>query len=406
MREKIEFFEALEILQKSIVKEVGKERVILSDSLFRVLAQDIFAPCDMPKIPLSSMDGYAINSKFCKVKEFKLLKEDNPAGNCEIPTLSLEAPYAIKTFTGAAIPKNADILVPIEKVEILGESIRIIECTQIGEFIRGVGANYKKGEKLLSKGTLINANHIGLLASLNQVFIEVYEKPKVGILVSGDEILELGEEGSGLNQIYNANGHLLSAKIKEYGGIAKLYPILKDDKNLIEKSLEDALNSCDLVVSTGGASVGDYDFIAKIAQEREEEVVFKGVKIKPGQHVLYARFFGKHFFGLPGFPNSTLVTFELFVSEILTRMCGYCAKKTKIKVPLGTQIYKKDKRVEFRVCNVVENDGKFSINFEGKKDFLSAILNNFCPLGNVKIGLVVLEKEYHKEDDEVLVILL
>ncbi|PZT48152.1 molybdopterin molybdenumtransferase MoeA [Helicobacter valdiviensis] len=405
MREKITFYEALEILENTNFQTLKTERVFLQEAHNRVLAKDIYAPCDMPLVPLSSMDGYAINSKFQENVEFEILK-DNRAGNEEIPTLSLETPKAIKTFTGAAIPKNADILVPIENVLIENGKLKIVKMSQKGDYIREVGANYKKGEKLLKAGTKLSGNYIGLLASLNQVFIEVYEKPKVGVLVSGDEILELGEHSDSINKIYNANGYLLSAKIQEYGAIPKLYPILKDDKNLIEKSLEDALKTCDLVISTGGASVGDYDFIAQIAKERQDEVVFKGVGIKPGQHVLYARFFGKHFFGLPGFPNSTLVTFELFVSVILAKMCGNIAQKTKIKVPLGTQIYKKDKRIEFRVCNVIENDGKFRINFEGKKDFLSAILNNFCPLENVQIGLAILDKEYFKEEDEVLVILL
>lgn len=403
MREKIEYDEALNLLEDSKVEILGRERVFLHDALNRILADDIYATSNMPQVPLSSMDGYAISSKFKDHAEFVVL-DDNPAGKDIIPTIPLESQIAIKTFTGAAMPHGADILVPIENVEVIGDKIKILKCSEVGEFIRDIGTNYKKGEKLLSKGTRLNANYIGLLASLNCVFVNVYEKPKVGILVSGDEILELGEQSSLENRIYNANGHLLYAKVKEYGGIPKLYPILKDNKELIEESLQDALKSCDLVVSTGGASVGDYDFISKIAHERKEEVIFKGVKIKPGQHVLYARFFGKHFFGLPGFPNATLVTFELFVVEILHKMCGSTMQRAVLRVPLGVDIKKKDKRLELRVCNVIEKDGKFCINFDDKKDFLSAILNNFCPVTPCKIGLVVLREEEYKKDSIVEVI--
>ena len=157
------------------------------------------------------------------------------------------------------------MLIPIENVEKLENKIKITKISQIGEFIRQKGDNYKQGEKLLACGIQINPNHIGLLASLNQIFVEVYEKPKVGILVSGNEILELGETKPNPNSFYNANGHLLYAKILANGGIPKLYPILKDDESKIRSCLDTALRECDLVISTGGASVGDYDFIRKIS---------------------------------------------------------------------------------------------------------------------------------------------
>ena len=405
MKEKIEFYEALKLIRDSNVESLGRERVFLHDALGRILADDICAVSNMPQVPLSSMDGYAISSKFKDYTEFVIL-DDNPAGKDIIPSIPLENPVAIKTFTGAAMPNNADILVPIENVEVIGNKIKILKCSEIGAFIRNIGVNYTKGEKLISKGTRLNANYIGLLASLNCVFVNVYEKPKVGILVSGDEILEIGEQSNLENVIYNANGHLLYAKVKEYGGVPKLYPILKDNKELIEESLKDALVNCDLVISTGGVSVGDYDFISKIAEERKDEVIFKGVKIKPGQHVLYARFIDKYFFGLPGFPNATLVTFELFVSEVLLKLCGCVKHKVTLKVPLGIDLQKSDERLEFRVCNVANKDGEFCINFEGKKDFLSAILNNFCPLLPCKVGLVALNKERYSKDEIVEVILI
>ncbi|MCI7047960.1 molybdopterin molybdotransferase MoeA [Helicobacter sp.] len=397
MQEKISYLQAKETLNSQNIYPKSIERVFLHESLNRILSQDIFAPNDMPMLNLSNMDGYAIYSAMLKnINECFEILQENPAGNKEILELPTNKPCAIKTFTGAAIPKNADILVPIEWAEIKGNHIIIKQIPKIGEFIRKKGDNYKKGEKLLSKGTKINSHHIGLLASLNQVFVEVYERPKVGILVNGNEILELGESKDSPNSIYNANGHLLYAKILENGGIPKLYPILKDDKEQIQSCLQTALRECDLILSTGGASVGDYDFIRQISQQQKEQVVFRGVRIKPGQHVLYAHFGGKQFFGLPGFPNSTLVTFELFAKIILAKLCGSKPYQESIQITLDEDLQKNDSRLEFRVCNIRNQAGIFSVDFLGKKDFQSAILNNFCPLDNSRVGLAILENQTTK----------
>lgn len=397
MQEKISYLQAKEILNSQNIYPKGIERVFLHESLNRILSQDIFAPNDMPMLNLSNMDGYAIYSAMLKnINECFEILQENPAGNKEILELPTNKPCAIKTFTGAAIPKNADILVPIEWAEVKDNRLIIKQIPKIGEFIRKKGDNYKKGEKLLSKGTKINSHHIGLLASLNQVFVEVYERPKVGILVNGNEILELGENKDSPNSIYNANGHLLYAKILENGGIPKLYPILKDDKEQIQSCLQTALRECDLILSTGGASVGDYDFIRQISQQQKEQVVFRGVRIKPGQHVLYAHFGGKQFFGLPGFPNSTLVTFELFAKIILAKLCGSKPYQESIQITLDEDLQKNDSRLEFRVCNIRNQAGIFSIDFLGKKDFQSAILNNFCPLDNSRVGLAILENQTTK----------
>ncbi|MCI5968094.1 molybdopterin molybdotransferase MoeA [Helicobacter sp.] len=407
MKTNLTFTQAKEILHTQTIAPLGIERVFLHDALGRILAKGILAPSHMPHFPLSRMDGYAFNSAFKDAKSFQILAE-NKAGNA-IPTLPLDAPFAIKTFTGAKIPKNADMLAPIEdcqveNCEVEQNSLKIQALPHIGQHIRQVGENYKKGETLLQKGTRLNAHHIGLLASLNQVFVEVFTRPKVGILVSGNELLELGENPSNTQDLYNANGHLLLAKVLENGAIPKLYPILKDDKAQIISSVQLALKECDMVISSGGASVGDYDFITTLCKEREKEVVFKGVQIKPGQHIIYAHFNQKHFFALPGFPNSTLVTFELFVKEILLRLLGAKPTTTTLKIPLNQNITKNDTRLEFRVCNVRNLKGSFSIDFEGKKDFQSAILNNFCPLDDAQVGLCILDSS--KQSGEIVEVLL
>ncbi|TLD88601.1 molybdopterin molybdotransferase MoeA [Helicobacter sp. MIT 05-5294] len=409
MKTKISYEEAKEILESQNIAPLSKERVFLHESLGRVLAEDIFATQDMPEVACSNMDGYAVYSKFLGLQTPFVILEENPAGNAKECVLPLDAPYAIKTFTGARIPQNADVLVPLEQVQVetkaQSQTLHLLEIPKVGQYIREKGAHYKKGENLLAKGMRLNANHIGLLASLNRVFVEVYERAKVGILVSGNELLEIGENAHDGANIYNANGHLLVAKVLECGGIPKLYPILKDQKEQVENRVSLALQECDLVVSSGGASVGDYDFITAFCKEHTSEVVFKGVSIKPGQHISYAHFGGKQFFGLPGFPNSTLVTFELFVKEILLRLNGTHLRQIMLEIPLVQDVSKTDSRLEFRVCNVRNIKGKWTMDFEGKKDFQSAILNNFCPLDFAYNGLCILENA-KKAGELVQVILL
>lgn len=405
MRIGIDYKQAKEILESQIIETLGSERVFLNEALGRVLACDIFALQDMPESACSNMDGYAINSKFANSQtEFVVLGE-NPAGNAKECVLPLDKPYTIKTFTGARIPQNADILVPIEQVSVESKSLHLLGIPKVGEYMRKRGAHYQKGEKLLSKGTRINANHIGLLASLNCIFVDVFARAKVGILVSGNELLELGENAHDGANTYNANGHLLVAKVLECGGIPKLYPILKDQKEQVEQCVSLALLECDLVISSGGASVGDYDFISAFCKEQASEVVFRGVAIKPGQHITYAHFGGKQFFGLPGFPNSTLVTFELFVKEILYRLNGTHFNQILLQIPLSQDVNKTDTRLEFRVCNVRNVQGRWTMDFEGKKDFQSAILNNFCPLDSAYNGLCILESAKNA-GEQVQVILL
>ncbi len=403
MQTKITFNKAQSLLNAQKIKPLGTERVFLYDSLGRILATDICAPTDMPTAPLSNMDGYAIHSSFRDSKTFKILGK-NPAGNTKTPSLPLNKPCAIQTFTGAKIPENADTLIPIEHTIIQGKTLKVTLMPKTWQFIRGIGTNYKKGEKLLKKGTKINANHIGLLASLNCVFVEVFERSKVGILVSGNELLELGQSPTDSANLYNTNGHLLVAKVRENGGIPKLYPILKDNQQEIKNTLTLALQECDMVISSGGASVGDYDFIAKICAENPKDIIFAGVQIKPGQHIFYARFYKKHFFGLPGFPNSTLTTFELFAKKILQRLNGAAHKHIVLKIPLSEDVVKNDTRLEFRICNVRNCDGYFTLDFKGKKDFQSAILNNFCPLDDAQNGLCILESS--KKAGEIVEVIL
>lgn len=396
MREKISSQEAWDILENQKTPTPKIQKVFLHDALFRALAEDIIAREDMPLEDLSSMDGYALNTNNTQVNQ-KLTVIGEVATGKELAFfepynnqyLGKEG-YIVKVLTGASVPTNYDTLIPFELTQRVDDKILISTLPTKGENIRKRGTNYKKGELLLKKGTTLTPLEIGLLASLNYVFIKVFCKPKVGILTCGNEILELGEALDDKNgkdsKVYNANAHLLFSALKALGCEPYLFDRVLDDKEQTQMALQTAFRECDVVLSSGGASAGDYDFM-KACSNDMCDMIFRGLTIKPGKPLsfgIYSNQSHSYYFGLPGFPNSTFVTFYLFVVPFLGKMCGKkFYKPKKILATLSEKATKKDQREEFRSCSVRLENGKYTVNFNGKKDFLSAVLNNLCQSPNM-----------------------
>ncbi|PAF53516.1 hypothetical protein BKH42_05565 [Helicobacter sp. 13S00482-2] len=384
MEKNISFYQALDLVSKSNIAPMSVEKVIFSDSLGRVLAQDIVAKIDMPKFPTSSMDGYA----FCFEDFPKLLKEglvldgDNPAGaNFDF---SLKPASAIKTFTGSKMPKGSDTILLVEYSVIRDNKVFLSQdapVTKKGQWVRCIGENYCKGDVLLKKGSAIGAYEIGLLADLNQIFVEVFRKPKVAILTGGSEIIEVGEHRENENVIYSVNNHLLKAMVSLMGGEAILYPIIPDNKEIIRELMSEALRDCDILLSTGGMSMGDYDFTQEVLAELCE-VLFKGVRIKPGKPFTYALYHQngktKYLLGLPGSPNSAALSFYLFGSVVFARMLGMNYQHQFLKATLTEDVLRNDNRMEFRVCDLEIFNGKYHVGFSKKRAFQSSVINNLC----------------------------
>jgi len=339
-----------------------------------ILAKDIVANYNSPEYPTSAMDGYALKFVDQNLKELKI-QAINPAGADSVEDLI--AGKCIKTFTGSIMPKGSDTLIPIENVEVKDNAIVINQEVPYGFSVREVGENFKKGEVLIKKGTKLDFAEIGVLASLNVVTVEVYKKPTVSIIATGEELLELGQKQTRASQIRSSNNYTIEAIAKKYGADAKNLGCYGDDIIELKTIFKEALENSDIVVSTGGVSVGDFDFVKDIVRdELGAEVVFKGVVIKPGQHIMLAVVGSKTILALPGFAYSSTVTALLYLLPLIAKYQNYNYKPAILKGKLIAPYKKKSKKTEFTPCNVHFNNGFIEVDFKGKKDGTSAIMTN------------------------------
>lgn len=379
----ISYNESMEIINNIKVNYTKTQKLFIVDALGYVLAKDIVADHNSPAFPTSGMDGYAIKAQDQKQGRIKIIG-NNPAGSALED--DVKEGTCIKTFTGALMPKGSDTLIPIENVTVDGDEIVINSEVPYGFATREVGENYKKDEILIKAGSVIDFAQIGVCASLNIAQVEVYQKVSIGIASTGSEILDLGETQINDSQIRSSNHLTLEAIAKKYGANVNQMGVVKDDKESISKLMNEALSANDIVVTTGGVSVGDYDFVKDIIKdELGATVLFQGVHIKPGQHIIIAQKGDKFIVGLPGFAYSSTVTFILYVLPLLFKLKG--AKETlhTIKAIMDEPFSKKGDKTTFTACNLENIDGEYHVNFQGKKQGTSAILTNM--LGNV--GLLV-----------------
>ena len=349
------------------------ERVPLSDALGRVLFEDMVAEFNDPQFPTASMDGYAIKHEDLSLGEIKVLG-DNPAGHDEKRVL--KNGECIKTFTGSMMPEGSDTLIQIENVTYEDGKIIINEEVSRGNAVRPVGEGYRSGDVLIRKGTKIGFAEIGVMAGLNQVMVKVALRPRVAVIATGSEILDLGENSTNPAQIRSSNNYTLEALFKQAGAETLQLGTAPDDKDAIMQTFENALTSADILVSTGGVSVGDYDFVKDVIPRLGAEVVYKGVAIKPGRHILVARRGHKFIIALPGFAYSSTVTAILYVLPLIAKMLGKAAPYKTVAAKLQEDFKKRSPFTEFTACNVEVEDGEYFVNFKDKKVGSSAILVN------------------------------
>ena len=370
----ISYEESIQILDEINIKNTKTQKLFISDTLGFILAYDIIADHNSPAYPTSGMDGYAIKADDQKNKTIKIIG-NNPAGSALKDIV--ESGTCIKTFTGALIPSGSDTLIPIENVTLKDDEIYINSEVPYGFATRSVGENYKKGEVLIKAGSLIDYAEIGVMASLNIVQVEVFQKPSIAIASTGSEILDLGEVQTNDSQIRSSNHLTLEAIAKKHGANVAQMGVVKDDKKSISNLMNGALEVNDIVVTTGGVSVGDYDFVKDIIKdELAADVLFQGVNIKPGQHIIIAKKDNKFIVGLPGFAYSSTVTFLLYVLPLLFKLKGSNERLETINAIMDDKFRKKGDKTTFVACNITLKDGDYHVNLDGKKLGTSAILTN------------------------------
>ncbi|MCX6052840.1 MAG: molybdopterin molybdotransferase MoeA [Campylobacterales bacterium] len=360
----------LDLLNTGVLRS---ENVPLSASLGRVLAEDIIAQYNDPQFPTASMDGYAIISSDQDLECIRIVGS-NPAGNDEQRVIS--SGECIKTFTGSMMPQGSNTLIQIENVSVENGTIIINKRVGKGASVRQIGEGYKAQDVLIKKGTKIGFAQIGVLAGLNCVMVKVAVRPRVGVIATGSEILDLGVPSDNPAQIRSSNNYTLAALFEQAGAEVLQLGVVGDDKASITQAFINALESADILVSTGGVSVGDYDFVKDIVPRLGAEIVFKGVAIKPGRHILVASQGNKFIFSLPGFAYSSTVTAILYTLPLIAKMLGKEKPYKTIEAKLAENFEKRSNMSEFTACNVVVEDGEYFVNFDNKKVGSSAILTN------------------------------
>lgn len=388
----------LDLLQ---VNSKRYQKIPLPSSLGRVLAEDIIAQHNDPQFPTASMDGYAVIHSDLEAGDILVLG-DNPAGSDEERVI--KNGECIKTFTGSKMPQGADTLIQIENVTMENGKIIINESVTKGASVRPIGEGYRTGDVLIKKGTKIGFVEIGVMASLNHVMVKVALKPRIGVISTGSEILDLGVDSKNSAQIRSSNNYTLAALFEQSGAEVVQLGTVGDDKESIMQTFQDALESTDILVSTGGVSVGDYDFVKDIVPRLGAEVIYKGVAIKPGKHILVAQKEEKFILALPGFAYSSSVTAILYVLPLIAKMLGRSSAYTTVAAKLSEDFTKRSKLTEFSACNVEIIDGQYFVNFRDKKVGSSAILSNM--LQNAALMITGEEDGDLGKDTSVNVILL
>ncbi len=355
--------EALSYLLKEI-KPLPPERVFIKDALGRVLAEDVASDTDKPLFDNSAMDGFAVI-----YKDIEGASEEHPAVLRIIGEASAggETPpevtrgKAVKIFTGAPIPEGADTVVPVEFTEVKDDTLLVKKSLKQGANIRRRGEDLKEGETVLKKGHLIRGYEVGMLAFLNRTTVLVHRKPKVAVLSTGDELLEVGESQTRPSQIRSSNHHMIYSLVQSAGADPVQLGIAPDDP----QELLELLRTCkdyDIFITTGGVSMGEKDYIQFLVREVGVDVKFHRLRIKPAKPVLFGTY-GEHklFFGLPGNPVSCAIAFDLFILPSIRGMLGLKnIFRTKLRARLVKPFKRKDSyRREFARATVRYEGGEF-----------------------------------------------
>ena len=320
--------DALAILLAAIPLPSGREVVALDEACGRVLAEAIEADMNLPPFNRSAMDGYAVIAADlatapCDLRVVDIIK----AG--QVSQETIHPGHCAKIMTGAPVPEGADAVQMVEKTESLGaEQVRILEGLRSGQNIAPLGQDMKLGETILRPGRPLRPVEVGMLASCGQAQIEVFRRPRVTVFATGDELVPPGSGLPGPGQIRESNGSMLAAQVRNLGaGIqAKFGGIVVDNPEATRAAIEDGLEG-DVLVFSGGVSMGDYDYVHHELKARGLEVLIEKVAIKPGKPLLFG-FFNHdgrrvYVFGLPGNPVSSYCTFELFLRPFLRGMMGF-----------------------------------------------------------------------------------
>tara|TARA_B100001063_G_C16718592_1_gene532213 strand:- start:223 stop:1476 length:1254 start_codon:yes stop_codon:yes gene_type:complete len=366
---------AVRKILESTVNKKDYELIPLKRAYGRVLAKDIKSHKNIPNYKNSAMDGYAVNIKNTNDTKhtFKCIGESFAGHPYE---KNVNVNEAVKVMTGGMVPKNCNAVVMKELVKEEKDKITINSNIFIDQNIRFPGEDIKKNEKVLLKGKQIDEIDMGILASLGEAEVFVYSKPIVGFLSTGDELVSVNKTLK-KSQVYDSNRYLLHGLLQKYPIKIKDYGVVRDKMILIEKKLALASNECDVLLTTGGVSVGDADFV-KNALDKLGKVNFWKIAVKPGRPLAFGKIKKCLFFGLPGNPVSVVVTFNLFVNAAIKKLTGQKnSPALSVTAKLESDIKKRKGRKEYKRGILSVKNGKLIVKSSGAQgsNILSSMKN-------------------------------
>ena len=354
------------------VPVLGAERVGLFDGVGRVLAEDVVSLRDVPGYVNSAMDGYAVrHADLGRLPVQLRVTGTSAAGAEKIPTVG--AAEAVRIMTGAPIPGGADTVVRVEDTRTDGDHVVVEASGPAGSHIRLPGEDVRTGVRVLERGRRLSPADIGVAASVGRALLLVHRRPRVAILSTGNELVE-ADQPIAPGQVVNSNAYALSAAVTEAGGIAVPLAIARDTREEIRAAFEEAARA-DAILSTGGVSVGDFDYVKAVMDELGVERRFWKVAQKPGKPLTFGMLGGRPYFGLPGNPVSSLVCFHLYGRPALRRMMGLRALHfPTITATLAHDLKKAVGLTEFVRCRIERGSGKVVVRSTGTQS--SAVLSS------------------------------
>jgi len=359
-QEMIPFEKAYDIVMNSVFS-TGTETILFTDSLNRVLAGTVSSDMNLPPFNKSSVDGFACRKEDLD-KELEII-ETIAAGNS--PSRTVTALQCSRIMTGAPVPDGADCVIMVEDTLMTPSGKVRFTGTFKKENIAIKGEDVKKGEIVLMPGRIIRPQDIAVMASAGYTHVAVSKKPLVGVISSGSELVE-PDQFPGISQIRNSNAFQLMAQAERSGATGKYYGIAKDDEEETYQVIVKALRENDLVLITGGVSMGDFDFVPSVLERAGVKIQFSRVAVQPGKPTTFGIHDKAIVFGLPGNPVSSFIQFEMLVRPLINEMLGYQWRQLNIKLPMQDKFTRKyAERLAFIPVRITDEGSVFAVEFHG-----------------------------------------
>lgn len=359
------------------VSVLPAERVPLLDALGRVIAETVVAKDSLPPFANSAMDGYAMRAEDLVGATVNSPAELRVIGDVAagfVPDLTVTSGTAVRIMTGAPLPSGADAVIPVEDTNEawrnperpLPERVQIKREVNVGDYVRQPGEDIKSGQTIIPQGHLLRPQEVGVLASLGIAEVSVVRRPKVGILATGDELIAI-EESLQPGKIRNSNGYTQTAQVLTIGGIPVPLGIARDTEVDVTQKLQKGLDAgVDLFISSAGVSVGAYD-VVKAVLEREGNVGFWRVRMRPGKPLAFGKYKGVPYLGLPGNPVSAMVSFERFARTAILKMAGRVDLERPLIDVILQETIDSDGRESYLRAIVTKEDGQYIATTTGNQ---------------------------------------